>query len=88
MASIVSKYITDSLEETMKSYTSTEEYQNEQAEINKKIDAIRSSLPEAQKVDLNDLLNMIDNANGKMVEKAYQIGVAQGVCFRDETIRR
>lgn len=88
MASVVSKYITDSLDEAMEPFTDTEEYQTARAEINNMIDALRSSLPEAQKVDLNDLLNKIDNANGKMVEKAYQIGVAQGVCFRDETIRR
>lgn len=86
MASIVSKYITDSLEETMKSYTSTEEYQNEQAEINKKIDALRSTLPESRRAAFLDLLSQIDDSNGKMVEKAYQVAFAQGICFRDETL--
>ena len=87
MLSIVSKYITDSMEESMKVYTDTEEYTRPRHEINLKIAAFRSTLSEAQLNDFLDVLSLIDDANGIMVEKAYSIAFAQGICFREETIK-
>lgn len=86
MLSIVSSYIVDSMDETMKVYYQSEEYLNRQEAINSKLSAFRAALPEAHRVELNMLIEMISADHTETVMKAYWLRFAQGVCFRDEEI--
>ena len=87
MESTISRYIIDSMDEAMKSYTDTDEYTHPRHLINEKIASFRSTLSEEQQREFLDILNAIDNTNGKYVERAYSIGFVQGICFRKETVR-
>ena len=84
MLSIVSDYILDSIDEVMKPYLDSDEYHSLQGEITEKTSALSSTLSTAQRVQLDDLLNLISTADSRFAEEAYKSAFAQGVCFRDE----
>ena len=86
MLSIVSSYIVDSMDETMKVYYQSEEYLNRQEAINSKLSAFRATLSESNRIELNALIEMISADHTETVMKAYKTAFAQGVCFRDEKI--
>ena len=86
MLSIVSSYIVDSMDETMKVYYQSEEYLNRQEAINSKLSAFRATLSESNRIELNALIEMISADHTETVMKAYKTAFAQGVCFRDEEI--
>lgn len=85
---MLADYISDSMEETMQPYTSSDNFLQSRKEINERISALRSTIPEPQQCELNKLLNMIDNANAEYVAKAYTTGVVYGIRLRDEVIAK
>ena len=79
MLSIVSSYIVDSMDETMKVYYQSEEYLNRQEAINSKLSAFRATLSESNRIELNALIEMISADHTETVMKAYKTAFAQGV---------
>ena len=86
MLSIVSDYIVDSMDETMQSYYRSEVFVNRQNAINERMIAFRNKLSDDHKSELNELMDMISNADSETTKEAYKIAFAQGLCFREETI--
>ena len=89
---MIADYISDSIDEALKTYYKSDEYLQPRRIINEKVAAIRSALPEPMRREMNDMLNMMDNAsaelNAESVEKAYNIGVIDGIRLRDMVISR
>lgn len=81
---MLATYIADSMEDAMQPYTDSNDFLQSRKDINERVASLRSAIPEPQQRELNDLLNMIDNANTEYVEKAYTTGVVYGVRLRDE----
>ena len=86
MLSIVSDYILDSIDDVMKPYLDSDEYHTLQGEITEKTSALGNTLSPAQRDQLDELLNLISDADSRFTEAAYKAAFAQGVCFRDEVI--
>ena len=86
MLSIVSDYVLDSIDEVMEPYLHSDEYLNLRGKITEKTSALNSTLSPAQQDQLDELLNLISDADGRFTEAAYKAAFAQGVCFRDEVI--
>lgn len=86
MLSIVSDYVLDSIDEVMEPYMHSDEYLNLRANIKEKTSALNSTLSPAQRDQLDELLNLISDADGRFTGAAYKAAFAQGVCFRDEVI--
>lgn len=88
MLSIVSDYVLDSIDEVMEPYMHSDEHLNLQGKITEKTSALNSTLSPTQRDQLDELLNLISDANGRFTEAAYKAAFAQGVCFRDEVITK
>ena len=86
--SLLEAYISDSIDEAMEPYTSSQEYLESKKAVNDRITAFRNSLPDQQKEEFNQLLNMIDNANGEFCAKAYTYGAVRGIELRQEVLGR
>ena len=79
-------YIADSMEETMRSFTESEEYMAPRAAINKMIAEVRAELnPEMQK-SFNTLMDMMNNAHADFAAKAYTYGVVNGIALREQVM--
>ena len=84
MDSLVSGYITDYMDEVMRSYLCSDEHTSDNAAITKKEHELYSRLPEELKDEFLEYVNLVSNVNGKVTRAAYHAAFAEGVAFRKE----
>lgn len=78
--------IMDSIDDAMRNYIESEEYQKQRAEITNMIFEFRSSLsPENQNI-LNKLIDAINTSDSLFASKAYVAGVVNGIALRQKTL--
>lgn len=78
--------IKDSFDDAVSAYVSSEEYREQQKQINTMFLEIRDSLPEEKRGLFNDLMDAIGNCNGGLASEAYVCGVVEGIALRKTMI--
>lgn len=78
--------IKDSFDDAVSAYISSEEYQEQQKQINTMFLKIRNSLSEEQRGLFNELMDAIGNCNSGLASEAYVCGVVEGIALRKAII--
>ena len=84
MNSLVSGYITDSMDEVMRNYLNSEEHTLDHALLTQKEHELLSKLPVEIKGEYLDYLNLASDVYGRVNRATYHAAFAEGVAFSKE----
>ena len=72
-------------DEAMKKYIETKQYDEEQGSIEQQMEALRNSLNEVQRKQLNQLLDSINKDDSKFSYEVFYRGVLLGMKLKSKT---
>lgn len=72
-------------DETMKKYIETKQYDEEQESIEQQMEALRNSLNEVQRKQLNQLLDSINKDDSQFSYEAFYRGILWGMKLNSKT---